>query len=242
MLGASGSGEMPSTLSWSAVLGRLALSLVAGAIVGFNRSERGQSAGLRTTILVCLAASAAMIQVNLLLVMAHERQSLVSLDLMRLPLGILSGMGFIGGGVILHRRDLVRGVTTAATLWYVTVMGLCLGGGQYALGLELLAIGVFVLWALKRLELRFLRYRRGELVLTIEQNGPTDADIERDLAASGVTSTGLATSYDPEHERRTVRLELRWRMKEEHSPFGVPPSVAALTRTRGIARVRWSRE
>ncbi len=50
---------------------------------------------------------------------------------MRLPLGILSGIGFIGGGAILQRGDLVMGVTTAATLWFVTVMGLCFGAGSW---------------------------------------------------------------------------------------------------------------
>jgi len=52
------------------------------------------------------------------------------MDLMRLPLGILTGVGFIGGGAIFKKGDLVTGVTTAATLWMVTVIGLCLGGGQ----------------------------------------------------------------------------------------------------------------
>ena len=76
------------------------------------------------------------------------------LDLMRLPLGILSGMGFIGGGVILKRGDMVVGVTTAATLWFVTVLGLCFGGGQTVLGSVVLVIGLIVLWGLKWLELQ----------------------------------------------------------------------------------------
>ena len=59
--------------------------------------------------------------------------SFVVLDLMRLPLGILTGVGFIGGG-ILKRGDSIQGVTTAATLWFVTVIGLCFGGGQNELG------------------------------------------------------------------------------------------------------------
>ena len=128
---------------------RLVITLAAGAIIGFNRGEHARPAGLRTTILVCLAASASMIQVNLLLSMSNQKQSLVTLDLMRLPLGILSGMGFIGGGAILRRGNLVLGVTTAATLWYTTVMGLCIGGGQIRLGLMLLGLAVFVLWGLK---------------------------------------------------------------------------------------------
>lgn len=52
------------------------------------------------------------------------------MDLMRLPLGILTGVGFIGGGSILKKGDLVTGITTAATLWVVTVIGLCLGAAN----------------------------------------------------------------------------------------------------------------
>lgn len=55
------------------------------------------------------------------------------LDLMRLPLGILTGMGFIGGGAILRRDGFVFGVTTAATLWFVTAIGLCFGVGRLRL-------------------------------------------------------------------------------------------------------------
>ena len=114
---------------------RLALTLVAGALIGINREEHGHAAGLRTTMLVCLAASVAMIQTNLLLPVAGRTTDAFSvMDVMRLPLGILSGMGFIGAGAILRRGDLISGVTTAATLWLVTVIGLCFGGGQLWLG------------------------------------------------------------------------------------------------------------
>jgi putative Mg2+ transporter-C (MgtC) family protein len=70
-------------------------------------------AGLRTTLLVCLAASVAMIQTNLLLMTVGKTQdSFVVMDIMRLPLGILSGMGFIGAGAIVRRDNIVLGVTT----------------------------------------------------------------------------------------------------------------------------------
>ena len=88
----------------------LLLTLVAGAIVGVNRSERGRAAGFRTTILVCLTASASMILGNLLLgTTGRPFNSFVTMDVMRLPLGILTGMGFIGAGAILHRANMVTG-------------------------------------------------------------------------------------------------------------------------------------
>jgi putative Mg2+ transporter-C (MgtC) family protein len=90
---------MPTTLEWYDIGWRLFLTVIAGAVIGINRAERGRSAGLRTTILVCLAASVSMIQVNLLLATAgRSPNSFIMLDLLRLPLGVLTGMGFIGAG------------------------------------------------------------------------------------------------------------------------------------------------
>src|SRR6202167_1001142 len=104
---------MPVTLDWQQIALRLTLTVVAGLVIGFNRGEHGRPAGMRTTLLVCLAASVAMIQANLLMnTVGKSSDSFVVLDLMRLPLGILSGIGFIGAGAILRRDNLVVGVTT----------------------------------------------------------------------------------------------------------------------------------
>lgn len=127
---------MPIALSWSEISIRLLCAAAVGALIGMNRSERGHAAGLRTSMLVSLAACIAMLQVNVLLPLAgRSSDSFVMLDLMRLPLGILSGMGFIDAGAILRRGNYVVGVTTAATMWLVTVVGLCFGCGQVTLGL-----------------------------------------------------------------------------------------------------------
>ncbi len=84
-------------------------------------------------------------------------------DLMRLPLGILTGVGFIGGGVSLRRDNIVIGVTTAATLWCVTVIGSCLGGGQLKLGMAVTAVAVLALWVLQWTETILRREHRVSL-------------------------------------------------------------------------------
>src|SRR5947208_3734561 len=105
---------MPLTLVWQDIARRLALTILAGVLIGINRTEHGRPAGLRTTILVCLAASVSMIMANLLLITPDKTQnSILRMDVMRLPLGILSGMGFIGAGAIVRRETLILGVTTA---------------------------------------------------------------------------------------------------------------------------------
>jgi putative Mg2+ transporter-C (MgtC) family protein len=157
---------MPLYPTWQDIALRLALTLIAGAAIGIDRGVRGHAAGMRTTILVALAAALAMIQANILLpVDGKTSGSFGVLDLMRLPLGILTGVGFIGGGAILRRGDLVTGVTTAATLWVVTVIGLCFGGGQIALGVAGSIIAVITLSALRWVDAHLPREQRGLLVI-----------------------------------------------------------------------------
>src|SRR5689334_8411964 len=146
---------MPTTLDWVEIARRLAFTVAAGAVIGINRGERGRPAGLRTILLVAVAASVAMIEANLLLAARiRTGEALAQFDVMRLPLGVLSGIGFIGAGAILRRSHLLIGVTTAATLWFVTIMGLCFGAGQAGLGLPAFAIAAIVLWCLPWFERR----------------------------------------------------------------------------------------
>jgi putative Mg2+ transporter-C (MgtC) family protein len=91
---------------------------------------------------------------------------------MRLPLGILTGIGFIGAGAILRRGDMVLGATTAATIWFVAVLGICFGGGQIWLGLAALGLGLFVLWILEWVEPLIRRDRLASLTVAISAKGP----------------------------------------------------------------------
>ena len=177
---------MPLVLEWPEIALRLAFAVLAGALIGLDRDEHGRPAGLRTTLLVCLAATLAMIEVNLLLGQVGKApDSFVNLDLMRLPLGILTGVGFIGGGAILRRQDGVIGVTTAASLWFVTVIGLCFGAGEIGLGLAGTAMAMIILWALNWLEKFIPREHRATLVLPASSAAP-DGDLDRALELAGI--------------------------------------------------------
>jgi putative Mg2+ transporter-C (MgtC) family protein len=166
---------------------RLFCAFIAGTIIGYNRGEQGKAAGLRTTLLVCLAAAVAMLQLNYLLSLAgRSPDSFVVNDLMRLPLGILTGVGFIGAGAILRRRNIVIGVTTAATLWYVTVIGLCFGGDQIILGWLATALGCIVLWAMKPLENLMVTEHDAKLTLAVDDSGPAEHEIYGRLRDGGI--------------------------------------------------------
>lgn len=229
---------MPTHLEWSDVAIRLALAVLAGLAVGFDRSERGKAAGLRTTLLVCLAATVAMIQVNLLLPTAgRHSDSFVMNDLMRLPLGILTGVGFIGGGAILRRGDMITGITTASTLWLVTVIGLCLGGGQIVLGLAATAIGLLALTLLKKVEDNVPREQRAILTFDLAADGPGEPEIRRRLRDAGLSVHDVSIALAQGGKVFHLTFELSHiRRPGDTKP---PPLLTALAAEPGVVSLDW---
>jgi putative Mg2+ transporter-C (MgtC) family protein len=229
---------MVPQITWIDVALRLGLTVLVGVVVGYNRSEHGKAAGMRTTVLVCLAASVAMIQVNLLLPMSgREPTSFVMNDLMRLPLGILTGVGFIGGGAILRRDSIVVGVTTAATLWLVTVIGLCIGGGQIALGLAATILALGALWILRALENWMRREHRARFSIDMDAAGPTEAQIRGRLEAAGLSIIAISSVQHRNGERRELQFDVS---QVRHLPnCGTPAVVGELAAEPGVVKVEW---
>jgi len=230
---------MIGTVSWETIAVRLGLTILAGLVIGFNRGAHGEAAGLRTTLLVCLAASVAMLQTNLLLGTAGKpSDSYVVLDLMRLPLGILTGIGFIGAGAIFRQDDMVRGITTAATLWFVTVIGLCFGGGQLGLGALATAIGLAVLWGLKAVEQFLAAEKAAQVSLVANSNGPSSSFVRGRFERAGFRVVKLDETFDNREDRsRTIRCHVRWRSRPHD--VDVPAVIAELAKTDGVLRLQW---
>jgi putative Mg2+ transporter-C (MgtC) family protein len=126
---------------------RLLAALGAGALVGYERSFHGRPAGLRTHVLVCLASAV------LMLVTVYEDHWVRTtgdsrLDPTRMAQGIMTGIGFLGAGVIVKEGLNVRGLTTAASIWITAAIGVLAGVGLYlpmifAVALTLTVLGVF---------------------------------------------------------------------------------------------------
>jgi putative Mg2+ transporter-C (MgtC) family protein len=110
---------------------RLVVALVAGAMIGYERSYHGRPAGFRTHALVCTASSL------LMLVTVYEAHwvrvaaDTIRLDPTRMAQGIMTGIGFLGAGVIMREGVSVRGLTTAASIWITAAMGILAGIGFY---------------------------------------------------------------------------------------------------------------
>lgn len=144
---------------------RLVLAGVAGGLVGLEREVRGRQAGFRTNLLVCVGSCLTMI-VSISFAARHwssQQQPGVNInvDPGRIAYGIMTGVGFLGAGTIIHHRGGVRGLTTGAAMWCVAAMGLAAGFGMYFLTVAATAIVVGALWLLDYAEnhLSKVRYR-----------------------------------------------------------------------------------
>ncbi len=229
-------------LTWQHIALRLGLAVLASFFIGLDRDEHGKTAGMRTTMLVCLAATLAMIEANLLIGTAGKTPtSFIQLDVMRLPLGILSGIGFIGAGAILRRGELVRGLTTAATLWIVTVLGLLFGAGLLRLGAVASVLTLCILWLLKRVEKYVPSVRTATLMLELSPQAATPAlnetSLRQTLHDAGFHITSWKVQFAASHPH-SIECGLRWFRKGHHQP-STPDTIAQLAATPGVLRLVW---
>jgi len=138
---------------------RLLVAMLLGALVGVERQTRGRAAGLRTNILVCLG-SAAIIMVfqKLSMDLNLDAGSIVRMDPARAAAGVITGIGFLGAGTIIKTKDFIRGLTTAASIWVVSAIGVTVGLGEYAIATALTLLVLIALYALHRLPITEDRY------------------------------------------------------------------------------------
>ncbi|HEY2040107.1 MAG TPA: MgtC/SapB family protein [Edaphobacter sp.] len=234
---------MPVVLTWEQAAIRVLLAAIASFLIGYNRDERGKRLGIRTTMLVCLAATLSMLQANLLMnTVGKPSNSFVVLDLMRLPLGILSGIGFIGAGAILRKDGLVRGVTTAATIWYVTVLGLLFGGGQLILGSAGTLLALFILWGLRTVEMHMPTHRTSTLSISFKETDGTgspqeEAGLRARLQSAGYVVKNWTARYCG-HKLRSLDCNLEWPMKGHALPE-TPELVRELARLPSVSSLVW---
>jgi len=122
----------------SIVITKLTISLVLGALIGWERELRGSPAGLRTITLVSIGST--------LFTIASLKFGGGTSDISRIAAQIVVGIGFIGGGVIFQIKDHVHGLTTAASLWVTAAVGLMIGIGEYFTAAFTTGLALLVLW------------------------------------------------------------------------------------------------
>lgn len=128
---------------------KLVLSMLLGAVVGYERKRKGQSAGVRTFSLIAMGATLAML---LSIYVPQEYMGLKNGDPGRIAAQVITGIGFLGAGAIIQMKGSVRGLTTAAGIWMVAIIGMAVGLGMYWLSIVASLLILFILVQLERIE------------------------------------------------------------------------------------------
>lgn len=211
--------ELMALLNNSDITVPLGFSLLTGAIIGGERELQGKPAGLRTHMLVCLAST--------LLMLVAVRQSEWSLaqipgteiiaDLTRMPHGILTGIGFLGAGVILRDGASVHGLTTAASLWVTAALGIVYGAGMVGLGV-IGTVAAFLVLVVLRLA-QVLLPARNPLRLTVSiSNAATFgvAELEEMLRRHGLVVRAVSWKQSRSLDLREIGVAAYSRLSRHH--------------------------
>lgn len=134
---------------------RITLAVLIGGIIGLERRYRGSPVGFRTYGIVCIASTILMLMSDFqlkILPLLPEQITVIRTDPTRMAQGILTGMGFLGAGLVIKEKFSIRGLTTAAIMWLVTAEGILIGVGFYTPALLGLIVTLFVLFAHEQFE------------------------------------------------------------------------------------------
>ena len=225
--------------NYAAIALHLVIALFAGAIIGLERSYHGRPAGFRTHALVCLSSCMLMIvtvyQDTWFSAYSLER---ISVDPTRMAQGIMTGIGFLGAGVIMREGLTVRGLTTAASIWITAGIGIMIGVGFYfpagiATALTLIVLSVFR-WIERIMPIEFyanltVAFARsaalseGDLRSIVERQGFVIANMNYSVTGDGLTFEYQMVIHSPDREK-TRDLSLALNALSSVKAFRIAPT------------------
>jgi putative Mg2+ transporter-C (MgtC) family protein len=226
-----------AALSLHDVLIRISFAMFAGLVLGLERESHGRAAGLKTTILACVASCIAMILSEDFYRESVNQLGMIRPDRARLAAGILTGIGFLGAGAIIRQGHLVRGVTTAAVLWFITILGLAFGSGHLLLGCIGTGIAMFALFALPHVEQHIKKDFYYSISISLSMDGISDDEIRKHLVDAGAKVQRIDLDYDLGSQSRTLRCDIKLHRGDV---FDLSKKVIdSLVACRGVTRVKW---
>ena len=220
-------GQLPL---WDLTL-RLAMAMILGSLIGLERERLDRAAGLRTHALVSVASALMMIVSTYGFPLPPEGVDGV-FDPGRIAAQVVSGIGFLGAGVIIFRDNTIRGLTTAATLWAVAGVGLAAGGGLYVAAVVATAFMLLIQAGLKPVERRFFKKhaRMHRVVLEVDRGADVLEGIQFATNETPVRLRSMEFDHDAKDSLDTIELTLMAERQQE--------ILDLVSRLRRIAAVR----
>ena len=183
---------------------RLCLGFAAGAIIGFERSSRRQVAGLRTHILIATGSTLLML---LSIYLPQYYNPLRTSDPGRIAAQVVSGIGFLGAGAIIRLGNNIKGLTTAASLWFVAALGLAVGAGMFIVAGIGTILGLITLTFLYRIELKLFPTVRNKLLeISYKDNAPSTREVLDIVKDSGIKVQSIDVNQGSGEKGTKLRL------------------------------------
>lgn len=215
-------------LSAEAIILRLGLAALCGGVIGYQRERKDRPAGFRTHILVSLGSA-------LFMIVSISRFDGPS-DPTRIAAQVVTGIGFLGAGTIIRQGNIVIGLTTAASLWSVSAVGLAAGAGNFvaaALGASMIFL---VLSIFKILETRISGGKKLDYLLTVVMSAPLVkmTELKKAIVAAGAEVVGF------ELERKSGgNIHLAFEIRATSPAFDTEEIGKLLISIEGVSRVKW---
>ena len=200
---------------------RLALAATLGGIIGAEREMRGHAAGFRTFMLVCAGASLVMI-VSISFAYGDWTEAAIypvtdrlQVDPGRIAYGVMTGVGFLGAGTIVHQRNRVQGLTTAAGIWAVAALGLAVGFGLYIVSLGATITLLLTLLALSPIRRQFPTLQTRRLKIRLANSADQIDAVRRLVGEYCPRVSEIGFRRDRRGERATIDLRVRFVRAEQ---------------------------
>ncbi len=196
---------------WLTIFMHLFVATVAGGLIGLERSYHGRPAGFRTHTLVCVASSL------LMLVTMYQGKwfagaalETVRVDPTRMAQGVMTGIGFLGAGVIMREGPSVRGLTTAASIWITAAIGILAGVGFYSAVVMGTIITLGVLSVFRKIEIKMpSQIFANHTLLFSRNNAMTEMQIIELLSENGFSAANVSYHLLEKGEQLEYRMTVR---------------------------------
>lgn len=214
------------------ILFRLVLAAVLSGMVGYEREFHGRAAGFRTHILLCVGSTLIMLTSMHIFDLYYTR---VACDPARIAAGVITGIGFLGAGAIMHFKASVRGLTTAASLWVVAGIGLAVGSGMYFGAIVTTFLTVIVLMLFSRLEHTMIRKDWYKTIIIETKDG---ADQLRNIREILAEYKSEITDFEVDRPKDGVGMILKLGIKLTSSRYD-EQLTHDISRLDGVKNVKW---
>jgi putative Mg2+ transporter-C (MgtC) family protein len=217
-----------SEISLSSSVFKLLLSVIAGGLIGLNREKQKQAAGFRTHILICVGSTLLMI---LSIYIPQTYFDLKNGDPGRIAAQVVSGIGFLGAGAIIRLGNNVRGLTTAASIWLISAIGLSIGAGLYLIAFITVAFALFTLVILERTESKWIfSIHQKTISVSFSQNNFPEYELKQILQRANIIIRDYSLTVSPSATeiQMTVKISAKTDLTKVIENINLLPTIRTI--------------